>query len=88
MRRLLAAALITVVSLPALAQPSDKGTAARSRNVTTAGVTKPPGAAGASASLSPAIRGEMAKAEKAAAARDRAWDTKMRTTMGSICRGC
>lgn len=30
----------------------------------------------------------MAKAQRAAAARDKAWDTKMRTTMGSICKGC
>ena len=31
---------------------------------------------------------EMQKAQKASAARDKAWDAKMRTTLGSICRGC
>jgi hypothetical protein len=31
---------------------------------------------------------EMAKAQKAAEARSKAWDAKMRHTMGSICHGC
>ena len=35
-----------------------------------------------------ATEAQMLKAQKAAAARDKAWDTKMRTTMGSICKGC
>ena len=30
----------------------------------------------------------MIKAQRASAARDKAWDAKMRTTMGSICKGC
>lgn len=31
---------------------------------------------------------DMLKSQRAAAARDKAWDSKMRTTMGSICKGC
>ena len=30
----------------------------------------------------------MIKAQKAAEARSKAWDSKMRNTMGSICHGC
>ena len=90
-RRLLAVALITALPLPALAQPGDKaGAPTTNRTVTATGVTKPPAASTSTSgsNLSPAVRTEMARAEKAAAERNRAWDSKMRTTMGSICRGC
>lgn len=57
------------------------------RAVTTTGQTKPPGSA-SGAPMKPINEAEMQKAQKAAAARDKAWDAKMRTTLGSICRGC
>ncbi|GJD58103.1 hypothetical protein [Methylobacterium dankookense] len=57
------------------------------RVITATGQTKPPGG-GAAAPMKPVNEAEMLKAQKAAAARDKAWDAKMRTTLGSICRGC
>ena len=48
------------------------------------GVTKPPGSTFNRAST----EADMLKAQKISAARDKAWDRKMRTTMGSICLGC
>jgi len=72
---------------PALAQsPAPDGTGL-GRRVTATGQTKPP---------SPAVTGAprpinevaMIKAQKAAEARSKAWDSKMRHTMGTICSGC
>ncbi len=31
---------------------------------------------------------EMLKAQKASAARDKAWDARTRSSMSSICKGC
>ncbi|MDP4005204.1 hypothetical protein [Methylobacterium sp. NEAU K] len=75
---------------PALAQsPPPDGTRI-GRRVTATGQTKPPGAAGpaATGSPKPINEAEMIKAQKAAEARSKAWDSKMRSTMGSICHGC
>jgi hypothetical protein len=86
MRRILAAtALVTTLcAAPALAQGPGR-TVAPPRNITATGVTKPP--VGGSP-MAPAAQAEMVKAQRAAADRDKAWDSKMRTTMGSICKGC
>jgi hypothetical protein len=97
MRRSLAASALLVclpaiglLALPASAQ--QPGGARPLRNTTATGVTKPPGAADRPASGAPFSRAsteaDMQKAQRAAAARDKAWDNKMRTTMGSICKGC
>lgn len=63
------------------------------RSTTATGTTKPPGASErtvtAGAPFTKANTEEqMIKAQRASAARDKAWDAKMRTTMGSICKGC
>lgn len=63
------------------------------RSTTATGTTKPPGASErpttAGAPFTKANTEEqMVKAQRASAARDKAWDSKMRTTMGSICKGC
>lgn len=61
----------------------------RSRQVTATGQTKPPGAGTPPAAIPrPVNEAEMIKAQKAAEARSKAWDSKMRNTMGSICHGC
>ena len=61
----------------------------RSRQITATGQTKPPGAGLAAAGgPRPVNEAEMIKAQKAAEARSKAWDSKMHNTMGSICHGC
>ena len=67
--------------------PAPTGPIVGGRRITATGQTKPPGAA---AALPPRSvnEAEMMKAQKAAEARSKAWDSKMRNTMGSICHGC
>lgn len=91
-RRLGASPLIlaaAVFALPALAQttsPVVPPSPSPGRHVAATGkVMPPPGNLGA---IKPSIADEMAKAQKAADARNQAWDSKMRKTMGSICSGC
>lgn len=80
MTRFLAAPLcLVLLAVPALAQSPAGG-----RATTATGVTKPPGATYSRATT----EADMLKAQKTSAARDKAWDRKMRTTMGSICLGC
>ncbi|MCJ2098547.1 hypothetical protein [Methylobacterium sp. E-046] len=57
------------------------------RRITATGQTKPPGT-GAALPPRTVNEAEMIKAQKAAEARSKAWDSKMRNTMGSICHGC
>lgn len=77
---------------PVLAQPGTDPAGLRAgRSVTATGQTKPPGAAAGAptgAPMNPINEAAMIKAQKAAEARNKAWDTKMRSTLGSICRGC
>lgn len=91
MRLVAASLLLTLLAtVPLSAQPEPTRAP---RNTTALGATKPP-----SASERPATAGapfsranteeQMMKAQRASAARDKAWDAKMRTTMGSICKGC
>ncbi|MBX9934283.1 MAG: hypothetical protein K2Y56_22665 [Methylobacterium sp.] len=84
--RLAAFLILTLLAAgPVVAQPSP------ARNTTATGATKPPGNTErvANAPFSkPGTEAAMIKAQKASAARDKAWDAKMRTTMGSICQGC
>ncbi len=87
MTRFLAASvcLAFLATVPVQASPSHLAQNTAPKRMTTAlGVTKPPSAPFSRASTEAA----MAKAQKVAAERDRAWDRKMRTTMGSICLGC
>ncbi|MEL6064719.1 MULTISPECIES: hypothetical protein [unclassified Methylobacterium] len=84
--------------VPALAQSPAPGTnpgpaaptgpIVGGRRVTATGQTKPPGSAAATGMPRPVNEAEMIKAQKAAEARSKAWDSKMRNTMGSICHGC
>lgn len=58
------------------------------RHISATGRTMPPATGNAGASLKPGTEAEMLKAQRAAAERDKAWDAKMRRTLGSICTGC
>jgi hypothetical protein len=83
-----AALALALGAAPALAQPGAEPAGQRgSRSLTATGQTKPPGSVGG-APMKPINEAAMIKAQKAAEARNKAWDTKMRTTLGSICRGC
>ena len=77
---------------PASAQTADPAGAGTGRSLTATGQTKPRPAATASSASAPAPKplseAEMVKAQKAAEARSKAWDGRMRRTMGSICNGC
>ncbi len=80
----------TPPSAPAASAP---GTApAARRTVSPTGRTMPPARAvpPAAASAQPKAPNEaaMIKAQKAAEARSKAWDSKMHKTMGTICNGC
>ncbi|WP_430912541.1 hypothetical protein [Methylobacterium sp. sgz302541] len=90
MRHLLVASAFaaSLLALPALAQTAPEAAPAHpQRNVTATGVTKPPAGPGKPAPKT-ATEAQMAKAQKAAAARDKAWDVRTRASMGSICKGC
>ncbi|WP_457105175.1 hypothetical protein [Methylobacterium sp. P5_C11] len=69
------------------ASPAPAGTAP-ARRITATGQTKPPGGTAATGMPQPVNQAEMIRAQKAAEARSKAWDSKMRHTMGSICHGC
>jgi hypothetical protein len=69
------------------ASPAPASPVIGGRRVTATGQTKPPGNPSALPQRS-VNEAEMAKAQKAAEARSKAWDAKMRHTMGSICHGC
>lgn len=77
---------------PASAQTSDPAGAGTGRSLTATGQTKPRPAATPTSQSAPALKplseAEMVKAQKAAEARSKAWDGRMRRTMGSICNGC
>jgi hypothetical protein len=81
--------LAAFVVLPAFAQATPDSaipaSPAPGRNVSATGRVMPPANAGA---MKPSVADEMAKAQKAADTRNKAWDSKMRKTMGSICSGC
>ena len=81
------------VTHAALAQPLDPAGPRAARSLTATGQTKPPTPAAVPSSASaplpkPATEAAMVKAQKEAEARSKAWDGKMRRTMGSICNGC
>ncbi|GJD81072.1 hypothetical protein [Methylobacterium gregans] len=78
------AALALALALGAAPALAQSGTA---RSLTATGQTKPPGAV-AGAPMKPINEAAMLKAQQAAEARNKAWDSKMRSTLGSICRGC
>lgn len=78
---------LAIGAAPALAQPADPAAPRAARSLTATGQTKPPGG-GAGAPMKPINEAAMVKAQKAAEARDKAWDSRMRSTLGSICRGC
>ncbi|KQP89348.1 MULTISPECIES: hypothetical protein [unclassified Methylobacterium] len=90
MSRILVVSTLAVLlgAAPVLAQPAPG--APVPRNITASGVTKPPsgGDRGGAPYTRASTEADMVKAQRASAARDKAWDNKMRTTMGSICKGC
>lgn len=72
-----------LATAPALAEKAATG----------ATVPRPSGAPPASeaskaSAMKAANEAEMVKAQKAAAARDKAWDARTRNSMSSICKGC
>lgn len=82
MRRILAAlALLSLLpAVPALAEKAATGA-----TVPKAGAAP---AAGRPADRAGINQAEMIKAQKASAARDKAWDARTRNSMSSICKGC
>ena len=59
------------------------------RNITATGKTMPPtNGRGTPALLKASTQADMLKAQKQAEERNKAWDAKMKKTMGSICSGC
>lgn len=78
-----------MAAAPALAQETgDSRLAQAGRTVTATGQTKPPAPGIPQGQVTPASQDQMVKAQRAAQARDKAWDAKMNKTMGSICKGC
>ncbi|MBB2963721.1 hypothetical protein [Methylobacterium sp. R2-1] len=93
MRRPIAVSALLLTGLmaavPALGQDAgDTRLSPTGRTVTTTGQTKPPAPGAPQGQVSPASQDQMLKAQRAAQARDKAWDAKMNKTMGSICKGC
>lgn len=78
-----------VLSGPVLAQEAgDIRVTPTGRTVTATGQTKPPAPGLSQGDISSVSQDQMLKAQRAAQARDKAWDAKMNKTMGSICKGC
>ncbi|CAO4139737.1 hypothetical protein [Methylorubrum extorquens] len=78
-----------VLSGPVLAQDvGDTRVTPTGRTVTATGQTKPPVPGQTQGDISSVSQEQMLKAQRAAQARDKAWDAKMNKTMGSICKGC
>ncbi|KQQ20141.1 hypothetical protein ASF53_23745 [Methylobacterium sp. Leaf123] len=78
-----------VLSGPVLAQDTgDTRVTPTGRTVTATGQTKPPAPGLTQSDISSVSQEQMLKAQRAAQARDKAWDAKMNKTMGSICKGC
>ena len=93
MRRPIAVSALLLSSLmaaaPALAQDgSDTRLTPTGRTVTATGQTKPPAPGIVQGQPAASSQDQMLKAQRAAQARDKAWDAKMNKTMGSICKGC
>lgn len=83
----LAAAPALVQAQPAAGTP-DKGAAGApraGRSISATGRTMPPPRSAGQPAQGDV---EMAKAQKAAEARSKAWDAKMHKTMSTICNGC
>lgn len=89
--RLAALALVSVLfAAPALAEKAATGaTVPKTGSVKAVGVpaAKAPAPTKAAA-MKATNEAEMLKAQKASAARDKAWDARTRNSMTSICKGC
>jgi hypothetical protein len=85
LRRALALTVLCAAG-PALAQAP----AAPGRSISSTGRTMPPARSAQPAEATPQTpnAAAMQKAQKAAEARSKAWDSKMHKTMGTICNGC
>lgn len=83
---ILAAAVFAQPSLAQTTSPLVPSSPSPGRHISATGKVMPPPAN--PGTLKPSIADEMAKAQKAADTRNKAWDSKMRKTMGSICSGC
>ena len=85
----LSLSVLTLGGLPASSQTNpDSVLSPAPRNVTATGRTMPPAPSRSSAAMKPSVEAEMMKAQKSAETRNKAWDAKMRRTMGTICTGC
>lgn len=90
-RRLAAFLLVPVLAAtPASAQKAATGaTVPKPSGIPPATAASPAKASAMKASAMKASNeAEMLKAQKAAAARDKAWDVRTRNSMTSICKGC
>lgn len=91
LRRALTVAALLAAG-PALAQAPEAGGAGPKpgRSIAATGRTMPPprNAPAETQAKAAANEAEIIKAQKAAEARSKAWDSKMQRTMSSICHGC
>ncbi|GJD43621.1 hypothetical protein AFCDBAGC_1473 [Methylobacterium cerastii] len=75
--------------IPALATaPAFAEKAATGATVPRPAGAQPTSEARKESAMKAANQAEMLKAQKASAARDKAWDTRTRASMSSICKGC
>lgn len=71
------------------AMPSSPVGPTTGRNITATGRTMPPvGGRAPAGQIRASTQDDMLKAQKQAEERNKAWDSKMKKTMGSICSGC
>lgn len=80
--------LLGSIAVAAAQEMGDQRLTPTGRTVTSTGQTKPPSPGLSQGEIAPISQDQMLKAQRAAQARDKAWDAKMNKTMGSICRGC
>ena len=81
--------LAFLLLVPALATaPAFAEKAATGATVPRPAGAPPAGDARKDSTMKAANQAEMLKAQKASAARDKAWDARTRNSMTSICKGC
>lgn len=93
MRLLAALALVLALwTAPALAEKAATGaTVPKPADASVKAFSKPvakPSASVDGSTAKAATQAEMLRAQKASAARDKAWDARTRNSMTSICKGC
>jgi len=81
---------LSLSAAPAVAQGPTNPPAVPHPSYTIAptGRTMPPTTGRAGAPMRPSLEAEMQKSQRETEARNKAWDSRMQRTMGSICKGC